>query len=146
MPVSKCRPGRAVTLLKFPGRRSMRVRLPGASISVRCPDGSGARKRGCVQGAPAAPSPGTAGGKSDSRGCPPTSFVAHASCAYFFFALAFTLVFGFFLAAFFLWLTIGAFGSSRVLPEYASDGQPFGRPRSNGPAIACVTTPFSRYA
>src|ERR1039457_5400899 len=46
----------------------------------------------------------------------------------------------------FLWdlLTIGDLGLSRVAPELASAGQPFGRARSNGPEIAWVTTPFSR--
>ena len=46
----------------------------------------------------------------------------------------------------FLWVTTIGLGLSLVPPDQASGGQPCGRPRSNGPAIACVTTFFSRYA
>ena len=42
----------------------------------------------------------------------------------------------------FLWTT-AAFGSRREPPEKASAGQPFGRPRSNGPEIDCTAAPFS---
>src|SRR5580658_3396130 len=49
-----------------------------------------------------------------------------------------------FLPCFLPCLTLAGLGFRRSKPDSASGGQPFGRPRSNGPEIACWIRPFSR--